>query len=87
MSEKIRGVVYITSEVRVGKNFEDESVVELKFSEQTTDKLRYVSTVVIDKATASRLINQLRRALDNDYNNSINERPERDASKDYSSGY
>ena len=31
--------------------------------------------ITIDRATAARLINQLRRALDDDYNRAINERP------------
>lgn len=74
--ERIRGTRYIVSEVRIGDYWDGGQAVELKFSEQTSDKARYATTVVIDRATAARLINQLRRALDEDYMRSINNRPD-----------
>lgn len=64
MDDQIRGEVYYWSEVQTGINWEDKSVVELRFTSQITDKTYNSSVVVVDRATAARLINQLRRALD-----------------------
>lgn len=82
MEKRISGLVHISSEARVGKNYEGTPVAELTFYYQNANR-RDTSTIVVDRATAARLINQLRRALDEDYNRAINERPETDASKDY----
>ena len=56
---RINGLVHYASEVRTGTNWEDKQVVQLRFSVNN-----YTSTVSVDRATAARLINQLRRALD-----------------------
>lgn len=74
--ERIRGTRYIVSEVRIGDYWAGGQGVELKFSEQTSSETRYATTVVVDRATAARLINQLRRVLDEDYMRAINNRPD-----------
>ena len=60
----INGAVYYSSKVQVGYNYEQKQVVELRFSTSL-----YTNVVIIDKATAARLINQLRRALDTESEN------------------
>lgn len=82
-SVRISGLIHISSEVVAGQNYEGQGVVQMKFHYPTSSKTNSSSTIVVDRATAARLINQLRRALDEDYNRAINERPETDASKDY----
>ena len=73
--QAIHGLTNVNSKVRIGEHYyTKKSVVELKF-EELDDGNVHTTTVVVDRATASRLINQLRRALDDDYNRSINERP------------
>lgn len=72
--EPVRGNKFIISEVRIGDYWEGGRAVELRFWDQTTDKTQYNAKIIVDKATAARLINQLRRALDDDYNRVINER-------------
>lgn len=57
--------VHFNSEVRL-----DNGLVELQFGHAHGH-----SVVVVDRATAARLINQLRRTLDQDYNDLINQRP------------
>lgn len=58
--DKIRGVVNYHSEVQVGKNYEGQRVVEIRFANNGGTLV-----TVIDTATAARLIRQLRNALDN----------------------
>lgn len=66
MDSKIRGLVHINSMIRAGRNFEDERVVELIFeAAQNANHLSH-TTVVVDRATAARMINQLRKVLDAD---------------------
>lgn len=61
-------VIHTYSDVTVGPH-DGKSVVELHFVGWQTD-----TYVVVDRATAARLINQLRRELDKEYNDRINER-------------
>lgn len=62
-------LVHYHSDVLIGPNNYGETVVEIRFTSG-----KGTNSVVIDRATASRLINQLRRGLDDDYNQAINER-------------
>lgn len=62
-------VVHTFSHVTIGP-YNGKEVVELHFVGPGTD-----NWIVIDRATAARLINQLRRELDNSYNDAINNRP------------
>lgn len=67
--DEIRGVVNYYSEVNLGKTYEGQRVAELRFSCNGD-----TTVVVIDTATAAKLIRQLRKVLDDDYNRAINER-------------
>lgn len=67
--DEIRGVVNYYSEVNLGKTYEGQRVAELRFSRNGD-----TTVVVIDTATAAKLIRQLRKVLDDDYNRAINER-------------
>ena len=59
MDDAIRGVVHYHCDVLVGPNWEGKNVVEMRFTSGKDS-----STVVVDRPTAARLINQLRRGLD-----------------------
>lgn len=61
---RINGAIHIHSEVEIGTNWEMDGVVELRFSLPTNGNNSSTSVVVVDRPTAARLINQLRRALD-----------------------
>lgn len=61
--------VHTYSDVTVGP-YNGKEVVELHFVAPGTD-----NWIVVDRATAARLINQLRRALDDSYNEAISNRP------------
>lgn len=63
-NDPIRGIVHIHSEVRSGENWDNQRVVELKFTYHDNDKKESHIPVVVDRATAARLINQLRKVLD-----------------------
>jgi hypothetical protein len=76
---RVYGAAHTGSKVLAGVNYENQRVIQLSFESGSHNTI-----VVVDRATAARLINQLRRVLDEDYNRAINERPETDASKDYS---
>lgn len=74
LESPIRGQVYISADVRCGVNWEKRNVVEIQLHLATNANRTDSTTVVVDRGTASKLINQLRRALDDSYNQSINER-------------
>lgn len=68
--KNVLGTVHYHSEVRIGPNYEGKNVVELRLTSGNN-----TNVVVVDRPTAARLINQLRRSLDEDWNQQINERP------------
>lgn len=64
--DEIRGAIHTSSEVRAGTNYEGAEVVELRCFYFDGAKSSRSSVTVVDRATAARLINQLRRVLDGD---------------------
>jgi hypothetical protein len=68
------GVVNQKCDVLVGPNWEGQNVVEMRFIYSPNPKMVSGTTVVIDTATAAKLIRQLQEGLEYLFNQSINER-------------
>lgn len=64
MSDRILGVFYHSPEVKAGVDFEGKAVVEIT-AHRTNVNVTERQRLVLDRASAAKLINQLRRALDN----------------------